>query len=100
MSNKWPAQMAWSVRSLVSPQSWKWLEDVAATTVLLLTSDDAGLKERDMWTFGRKIAAGFTLAFLLLVVIGGGVVLLHKQLAQPSDCVCHTPATMEHPRPH
>ena len=30
----------------------------------------AVLRSADMWTFGRKIAAGFTLAFLLLVGIG------------------------------
>src|SRR5256885_13743918 len=95
MSNKWPAQMAWSVRSLVSPQSWKWLEDVAATTVLLLTSDDAGLKERDMWTFGRKIAAGFTLAFLLLVVIGGGADRSIKQRARTSHLVAPCPQGLE-----
>lgn len=49
-----------------------------------------------MWTFGRKIAAGFTLSFLLL--IGIGLVAYHSitSLASTSHLVTHTHLVLEH----
>src|SRR5258708_12608439 len=56
------ARRTWFVRSSVFLSSEKRFKDAAPTT--------AFRRSDDMWTFGRKIAAGFTLAFLLLLGIG------------------------------
>jgi methyl-accepting chemotaxis protein len=49
-----------------------------------------------MWTFGRKIAAGFALAFLLLVVIGGVAYTSINSLTNTSKSVTHTHEVLEH----
>jgi CHASE3 domain sensor protein len=48
-----------------------------------------------MWTFGRKIAAGFTLAFLLLLGIGGVAYRSIGLLAGTSHAVTHTHEVLE-----
>jgi CHASE3 domain sensor protein len=48
-----------------------------------------------MWTFGRKIAAGFTLAFLLLLGIGGVAYRSISLLANTSHTVTHTHEVLE-----
>jgi len=48
-----------------------------------------------MWTFGRKIAAGFTLAFLLLVVIGAVAYRSINSLTDTSKSVTHTHEVLE-----
>ena len=48
-----------------------------------------------MWTFGRKIAAGFTLAFLLLLAIGGVAYRSISLLANTSHVVTHTHEGLE-----
>lgn len=47
------------------------------------------------WTFGRKIAAGFALAFLLLVVIGVVAYRSINSLANTSKLVTHTHEVLE-----
>jgi len=49
-----------------------------------------------MWTFGRKIAAGFAVAFVLLLVIGGVVYRGVDTLARASYSVTHTHVVIEH----
>jgi methyl-accepting chemotaxis protein len=49
-----------------------------------------------MWTFGRKIAAGFTLAFLLLLGIGGVAYRSISLLTSTSQLVTHTHQVLEH----
>ena len=49
-----------------------------------------------MWTFGRKIAAGFTLAFLLLLGIGVVAYRTLSVLADTSRTVTHTHEVLEH----
>jgi len=49
-----------------------------------------------MWTFGRKIAAGFTLAFLLLVVIGAVAYRSITSLAKTNQWVTHTYVVLDH----
>jgi CHASE3 domain sensor protein len=49
-----------------------------------------------MWTFGRKIAAGFTLAFLLLLGIGGVAYRSISLLANTSRTVTQTHEVLEH----
>jgi methyl-accepting chemotaxis protein len=49
-----------------------------------------------MWTFGRKIAAGFTLAFLLLAVIGTVAYRSISSLTSTSHLVAHTHEVLEH----
>jgi len=49
-----------------------------------------------MWTFGRKIAAGFTLAFLLLLGIGGVSYRSISALTSTSQLVTHTHQVLEH----
>ena len=49
-----------------------------------------------MWTFGRKIAAGFTLAFLLLTVIGAVAYRSINSLTTTSRSVTHTHEVLEH----
>ena len=49
-----------------------------------------------MWTFGRKIAAGFALAFLLLAIIGGVAYRSISVLANTSQLVTHTHQVLEH----
>ncbi|HWZ42130.1 MAG TPA: CHASE3 domain-containing protein [Candidatus Saccharimonadales bacterium] len=49
-----------------------------------------------MWTFGRKIAAGFMLAFLLLLGIGAVAYRSTGRLAQTSYWVEHTHEVLEH----
>src|ERR1700730_2639078 len=48
-----------------------------------------------MWTFGRKIAAGFTLAFLLLLGIGGVAYRSITSLTNTSQLVSHTHKVLE-----
>jgi CHASE3 domain sensor protein len=48
-----------------------------------------------MWTFGRKIAAGFTVAFLLLLGIGGVAYRSLNLLANTSHTVTHTHEVLE-----
>jgi len=48
-----------------------------------------------MWTFGRKIAAGFTLAFLLLLGIGGVAYRSITSLTNTSQLVTHTYKVLE-----
>jgi len=48
-----------------------------------------------MWTFGRKIAAGFTLAFLLLVAIGAVAYRSTDALTRTSYLVTHTHEVLE-----
>jgi len=48
-----------------------------------------------MWTFGRKIAAGFTLAFLLLTVIGAVAYRSINSLTTTSRSVTHTHEVLE-----
>ena len=49
-----------------------------------------------MWTFGRKIAAGFTLSFLLLLAIGVVAYRGINSLTRTSDLVTHTHQVLEH----
>src|SRR5258708_30205909 len=49
-----------------------------------------------MWTFGRKIAAGFTLSFLLLTVIGAVAYRGINSLTTTSRLVTHTHEVLEH----
>jgi CHASE3 domain sensor protein len=49
-----------------------------------------------MWTFGRKIAAGFTLAFLLLLAIGAVAYRSISLLTSTSKLVTHTHQVLEH----
>ncbi len=49
-----------------------------------------------MWTFGRRIAAGFTLAFLLLAVIGTVAYRGIMLLTETSYSVTHTHEVLEH----
>ncbi len=49
-----------------------------------------------MWTFGRKIAAGFALAFLLLAIIGGVAFRSIGALTSTSQSVTHTHQVLEH----
>jgi methyl-accepting chemotaxis protein len=49
-----------------------------------------------MWTFGRKIAAGFALAFLLLLGIGGVSYRSISALTSTSQSVAHTHQVLEH----
>src|ERR1700722_16705372 len=48
-----------------------------------------------MWTFGRKIAAGFTLAFLLLLGIGMVAYRSISSLANTSQSITHTYKVLE-----
>jgi methyl-accepting chemotaxis protein len=49
-----------------------------------------------MWTLGRKIAAGFALAFLLLAIIGGVAFRSIGALTSTSQSVTHTHQVLEH----
>ena len=49
-----------------------------------------------MWTFGRKIAAGFALAFLLLLGIGGVAYRSITSLRNTSQLIAHTYIVLEH----
>jgi methyl-accepting chemotaxis protein len=49
-----------------------------------------------MWTFGRKIAAGFTLSFLLLLGIGAVAYRSIRALTSTSHLVTHTHQVLEH----
>ncbi len=49
-----------------------------------------------MWTFGRRIAAGFALAFLLLAVIGAVAYRSISALTKTSQSVTHTHQVLEH----
>jgi methyl-accepting chemotaxis protein len=48
-----------------------------------------------MWTFGRKIAAGFTLAFLLLLAIGGVAYRSITSLTNANQLITHTYKVLE-----
>jgi methyl-accepting chemotaxis protein len=48
-----------------------------------------------MWTFGRKIAAGFTLAFLLLLAIGAVAYRSITSLANTNQLITHTHKVLE-----
>jgi methyl-accepting chemotaxis protein len=49
-----------------------------------------------MWTFGRKIAAGFALAFLMLAAIGSVAYRSISSLSSTSQLVTHTHQVLEH----
>jgi methyl-accepting chemotaxis protein len=49
-----------------------------------------------MWTFGRRIAAGFALAFVLMLVIGGTAYRGLSSLTNTSYKVAHTHEVLEH----
>lgn len=49
-----------------------------------------------MWTFGRKIAAGFALVFLLLLGIGAVAYRSITTLTSTSHLVTHTHQVLEH----
>ena len=49
-----------------------------------------------MWTFGRKIAAGFTLSFALLAVIGTVAYTSINTLMNTNHAVTHTHEVLEH----
>jgi methyl-accepting chemotaxis protein len=49
-----------------------------------------------MWTFGRRIAAGFTLSFVLLAVIGAVAYRSINTLTNTSRLVAHTHEVIEH----
>lgn len=50
----------------------------------------------DNWTFGRKIAAGFALSFVLLIVIGAVSYRSLNKLTSTSEWVAHTHEALEH----
>src|SRR5258708_39944803 len=83
----WCARRTWFVRSSAFLSSEKRFKDAAATT--------AFRRSDDMWTFGRKIAAGFTLAFLLLLGIGGVSYRSISALTSTSQLVTHTHQVLE-----
>src|SRR6266436_3878120 len=84
----WCARRTWFVRSSAFLSSEKRFKDGAATM--------AFRRSDDMWTFGRKIAAGFTLAFLLLLGIGGVSYRSISALTSTSQLVTHTHQVLEH----
>src|SRR6266851_5828625 len=84
----WCARRTWFVPSSVFLSSEKRFKDAAPTT--------AFRRSDDMWTFGRKIAAGFTLAFLLLLGIGGVSYRSISVLTGTSQLVTHTHQVLEH----
>src|SRR5258708_37557621 len=84
----WCARQTWFVRSSAFLSSEKRFKDAAATT--------AFRRSDDMWTFGRKIAAGFTLAFLLLLGIGGVSYRRISGLTSTTQLVTHTHHELEH----
>jgi methyl-accepting chemotaxis protein len=50
----------------------------------------------DNWTFGRKIATGFALSFVLLIVIGAVAYTSINKLMSTSQSVTHTHEVLEH----
>src|SRR6266852_586061 len=84
----WPARRTWFVRSSVFLSSEKRFKDAVATTQIR--------RSDDMWTFGRKIAAGFALAFLLLAIIGAVAYRSISALTSTSQLVTHTHQVLEH----
>src|SRR5258708_37196371 len=84
----WCARRTWFVRLSASLSSEKRFKDVAVTT--------AFRRSDNMWTFGRKIAAGFALAFLLLAVIGAVAYRSIIALTSTSQLVTHTHQVLEH----
>jgi methyl-accepting chemotaxis protein len=50
----------------------------------------------DNWTFGRKIAAGFALSLVLLVIIGSVAYVSISKLTKTSQWVTHTHEVLEH----
>jgi methyl-accepting chemotaxis protein len=50
----------------------------------------------DNWTFGRKIAAGFALSFVLLIAIGAVAYTSINKLISTSQSVNHTHEVLEH----
>jgi methyl-accepting chemotaxis protein len=48
------------------------------------------------WTFGKKIAAGFALSFMLLAAIGAVAYRSINALSRTSDSVAHTHVVLEH----
>ena len=51
---------------------------------------------QNSWTFGKKIAAGFALSFLLLATIGGVAYRAIAMLTATSESVTHTHLVLEH----
>jgi methyl-accepting chemotaxis protein len=49
-----------------------------------------------MWTFGRKLAAGFSISLILLAVVGAVSYRTFDALTTTSDFVTHTHAVLEH----
>src|SRR5882762_8942265 len=84
----WCARRTWFVRSSAFLSSEKRFKDAAVTT--------AFRRSDDMWTFGRKIAAGFTLAFVLLAIIGAVAYRSIGALTDTSRLVTHTHQVLEH----
>ena len=50
----------------------------------------------DNWTFGRKIAAGFALSFVLLMAIGAVAYASINKLSSTAQWVTHTHEVLEH----
>src|SRR6266849_5059623 len=84
----WCGRRTWFAQSSVFLSSEKRFKDAAVTT--------AFRRSDDMWTFGRKIAAGFALAFLMLAVIGAVAYRSISGLASTSQLVTHTHQVLEH----
>src|SRR5229473_8585953 len=84
----WCGRRTWFAQSSVFLSSEKRFKDAAVTT--------AFRRSDDMWTFGRKIAAGFALAFLMLAVIGAVAYRGISGLASTSQLVTHTHQVLEH----
>src|SRR5260370_1572355 len=82
------ARRTWFVRSSAFLSSEKRFKDAAPTT--------AFRRSDDMWTFGRKIAAGFTLAFVLLLGIGGVSYPSISALTRTTQSLTHTPPLLDH----
>src|SRR6266852_2156641 len=84
----WCGRRTWLAQWSVFLSSEKRFKDAAVTT--------AFRRSDDMWTFGRKIAAGFALAFLMLAVIGAVAYRGISGLASTSQLVTHTHQVLEH----
>src|SRR5581483_10365821 len=49
-----------------------------------------------MWTFGRKLAGGFSISLVLLAVVGAVSYRTFDALTETNDFVTHTHAVLEH----
>src|SRR6266852_8360806 len=84
----WCGRRTWLAQWSVFLSSEKRFKDAAATT--------AFRRSDNMWTFGRKIAAGFALAFLMLAGIGVVAYRSIGALTSTSRLVTHTHQVLEH----